>query len=150
MPYRAHVHGTTGYNLEINTVIAENTQLKEDISKYQQEISGYKLEMLGSKKDLERIQQGYNQDIIGYEENITSLNSEISRLKESLANTPDPMEFAKLQGKYEEIENHNITLRAELEKAGQRYDNYMAQMQTLIKQKSIEAPGSKKPWWRFW
>jgi hypothetical protein len=30
------------------------------------------------------------------------------------------------------------------------YNNYMMQMQTLINQKAIEAPGSKKPWWRFW
>jgi hypothetical protein len=29
------------------------------------------------------------------------------------------------------------------------YNNYMLQMQTLINQKSIEAPGMKK-WWKFW
>ena len=29
-------------------------------------------------------------------------------------------------------------------------NNYMLQMQTLINQKAIEAPGAKKPWWRFW
>jgi hypothetical protein len=23
-------------------------------------------------------------------------------------------------------------------------------IQTLINQKQIEAPGAKKPWWRFW
>ena len=26
----------------------------------------------------------------------------------------------------------------------------MMQVQTLINQKAIEAPGAKKPWWRFW
>ena len=30
------------------------------------------------------------------------------------------------------------------------YNNYMLQMQTLINQKAIEAPGAKKSWWRFW
>ncbi len=30
------------------------------------------------------------------------------------------------------------------------YNNYMLQMQTLINQKSIESPGAKKQWWRFW
>ena len=30
------------------------------------------------------------------------------------------------------------------------HNNYMLQMQTLINQKSIEVPGAKKPWWRFW
>ena len=30
------------------------------------------------------------------------------------------------------------------------YNNYMLQMQTLINQKAIEAPGARRPWWRFW
>jgi len=30
------------------------------------------------------------------------------------------------------------------------FDNYMVQVQTLINQKAVEAPGAKKPWWRFW
>ena len=64
----------------------------------------------------------------------------------------------------EEKTQHIDTLKAELEKAERdkedlkttynklqdTYNNYMAQMQTLIKQKAIEAPGVKKPWWRFW
>lgn len=54
-----------------------------------------------------------------------------------------------------ELQNHNETLKTELEKAGQDKDdlkethkNYMLQMQTLINQKAIEAPGAKKK--RFW
>jgi len=46
---------------------------------------------------------------------------------------------------------HNETLKAELEKVSHDKDdlkethkNYMIQMQTLINQKSIEAPGVKK------
>jgi chromosome segregation ATPase len=56
----------------------------------------------------------------------------------------------------EEKNKHIETLREELEKAHQDkdniqnlYDNYMRQMQTLIQQKTIEAPGEKK-WWQFW
>ncbi len=56
-----------------------------------------------------------------------------------------------------ELEKHNQTLKGELEKAHQdkdviqnHYDNYMRQMQTLIQQKAIEAPGEKKPWYKFW
>jgi hypothetical protein len=49
-------------------------------------------------------------------------------------------------------------LNTELEKAGQReedlkkvHNNYMLQVQTLINQKAIEAPGAqKKPWFKFW
>jgi hypothetical protein len=57
----------------------------------------------------------------------------------------------------EEKDRHIETLKTELEKAGQReedlkkvHNNYMLQVQSLINQKAIEAPGSKKPWWRFW
>ena len=57
----------------------------------------------------------------------------------------------------QEIQEHNETLKIELEKAHQDkeaiqnlYDNYMRQMQTLITQKAIEVPGAKKQWWRFW
>ncbi|HEY3362155.1 MAG TPA: hypothetical protein VGK06_10145 [Methanosarcina sp.] len=70
----------------------------------------------------------------------------------------------ELQTRLEEKENiiaelreHNNTLKEELEKAHQDkesvqnlYDNYMRQMQTLIQQKAIEAPGEKKKWWKLW
>ena len=56
-----------------------------------------------------------------------------------------------------ELQNHNETLKKELDNAGQDKDdlkethkNYMLQIQTLINQKAIEAPGTKKPWWQFW
>ena len=67
---------------------------------------------------------------------------------------------ARLEEKDKQIEEkdrHIETLKTELEKAGQDkeaiqnlYNNYMLQMQTLINQKALEAPGAKKPWWRFW
>jgi tRNA U34 5-carboxymethylaminomethyl modifying enzyme MnmG/GidA len=57
----------------------------------------------------------------------------------------------------QDLQEHNETLKIELEKTHQDkeaiqnlYDNYMRQMQTLITQKTIEAPGANKPWWRFW
>lgn len=75
---------------------------------------------------------------------------QIQAYEEKLRTAPDPLELIQLRTRSEELEKHNESLKAELEKTGQRYDNYMAQMQTLIKQKAIEAPGAKKPWWRFW
>lgn len=66
-------------------------------------------------------------------------------------------ELTHLRTKSEELQAHNETLKRELKKAGQdkedikkTFDNYMVQVQTLINQKAIEAPGEKKPWWRFW
>ncbi|HEY5124661.1 MAG TPA: hypothetical protein VIK14_13100 [Ignavibacteria bacterium] len=66
-------------------------------------------------------------------------------------------EIRELRARVEELQDHNETLKTELEKAGQREEdlkethrNYMLQVQTLINQKAIEAPGAKKPWWQFW
>jgi prefoldin subunit 5 len=55
-----------------------------------------------------------------------------------------------LQARNEELERHIETLKKELEDLKSMQNNYMLQMQNLINQKSIEAPGAKKPWWRFW
>ena len=56
-----------------------------------------------------------------------------------------------------EAQNQITDLRKELEKAERReiyfeemHNNYMMQVQTLINQKQIVAPGAKKSWWRFW
>jgi len=56
-----------------------------------------------------------------------------------------------------EKDRHIKTLKTELEKSGEREENlkethrnYMLQVQTLINQKAIEAPGAKKPFWKFW
>ena len=65
-------------------------------------------------------------------------------------------ELRELRVQVREQKEHIETLKGELEKAHQDkdniqnlYDNYMRQMQTLIQQKAIEAPGAKK-WWQFW
>ena len=56
-----------------------------------------------------------------------------------------------------EKDSHIETLKRELTKAGQdkedlkqMHNNYMLQVQTLINQKAIEAPGTKKRFWKFW
>ena len=46
------------------------------------------------------------------------------------------------------MQDHNETLKKEHEDYKQMHNNYM--MQTIINQKAIEAPGTKKPWWQFW
>ena len=62
-----------------------------------------------------------------------------------------------LTARLEETERVISILQEELDKAGQdkenlkeTHKNYMLQVQTLINQKAIEAPGNKKPWWQFW
>lgn len=50
----------------------------------------------------------------------------------------------------EEKEGHIDTLKKELEDLKAMHNNYMLQVQTLINQKAIDAPGNKKPWWKIW
>ena len=95
-----------------------------------------------------------NENILELQEAlITELQDRIKDMQEVM----DPQELGQLRIKYEELEKHNKTLKKELENASQReqdlksmHNNYMMQMQTLINQKAIVAPGAKKPWWRFW
>ena len=92
------------------------------------------------------------------------LKKKITDLEANLRTAPDPVDTAKTQERLEglqvvlEEKNNRINdLIKEIENTRQDkeaiqnlYDNYMRQMQTLITQKTIEAPGAKKPWWRFW
>ncbi len=80
----------------------------------------------------------------------TKLKNEIERLTTALQSAPDSNELTKSMVKSEELEKHTETLKKELEDLKSMHNNYMMQMQTLINQKAIEAPGAKKPWWRFW
>jgi hypothetical protein len=86
----------------------------------------------------------------------------------SIPNEDSSIRYAELQNTIKElkgkiIENErlqeiNEILKKELEGSRQDkedltkiHNNYMAQMQTLIKQKAIETPGVKRAWWqRFW
>jgi len=63
----------------------------------------------------------------------------------------------ELKARNEELERHNLNLQAALDQANKDkedlkniHNNYMLQMQTLINQKAIEAPGQKKKWYEFW
>lgn len=63
----------------------------------------------------------------------------------------------ELELRMEEAQKQIKDLQKGLEKAERReiyfeemHNNYMMQVQTLINQKQIVAPGTKKPWWRFW
>ena len=80
----------------------------------------------------------------------TKFKNEIERLTTALQDAPDSNELTKSRVKSEELEKHTETLKKELEDIKSMHNNYMMQMQTLINQKAIEAPGAKKLWWRFW
>ena len=66
-------------------------------------------------------------------------------------------EIYESRARIDELKAHNETLKKDLDQARQdkddlkkTFDNYMVQVQTLINQKAVEAPGAEKQWWRFW
>jgi predicted RNase H-like nuclease (RuvC/YqgF family) len=75
-----------------------------------------------------------NMDISGYEQDIMILQAEID----------------KLQVQCTELQEHNSTLKQDLQDMKELHSNYMLQVQTLINQKAIEAPNAKRPWWKVW
>jgi uncharacterized coiled-coil DUF342 family protein len=155
-----------GYNSVTDAVLKGLELLileaKHPIEEYQNRIKEYtsKIDIL-EKKNINQIEE-YNNQIKEYEKKIEEYNHQI----EGKINQIDECE--NRIGEYSQkievllVENriqteYNATLKAELDKSSQReedlksmHNNYMLQMQTLINQKAIEAPGAKKPWWRFW
>lgn len=120
-----------------------------------QEEKGSNPEEIGSNSE----EIGSNQeDIIPeLEKQIEEAQRQIKDMEENLRKAPDIGEFSQLCARSEELQDHNTTLKTELEKASQReedlknmHNNYFLQVQTLINQKAIEAPGNKKTWWKFW
>ena len=90
----------------------------------------------------------HKHSIEGYKQSISALQAENITIKE---------EVIQLRARSEELEKHNTTLKGELEKSSQReedlkqmHNNYFLQVQTLINQKAIEAPGNKRSWYKFW
>lgn len=127
-------HNMTGKKKRINAVIPEELYIKISQSEH-------------------RLTEAIIQGLELVLENKTDLN----KAQKSDINQPMLEELAHLRTKSEELQAHNETLKRELQKASQdkedikkTFDNYMVQVQTLINQKAIEAPGAKKHWWRFW
>jgi len=75
------------------------------------------------------------------EELIDSLWSQINDLK---VQNNDLKEQLKV--KDSQLENKD----GQIDKLTENMQAQSVHIQTLINQKAIEAPGAKKPWWRFW
>lgn len=80
-------------------------------------------------------------------------------VSESLKNPNSSPDIPGLRAQLEEKDRHIETLKGELDKAERdkedlkkTYNNYFLQVQTLINQKAIDAPGTekKKHWYKFW
>ncbi len=93
----------------------------------------------------EAITEGLELLLHNNEQNVSidMLQAEITELKEHLRTAP-PTEYLA------ELQEHNSTLKQDLQDLKAMHNNYMLQVQTLINQKAIEAPGTKRQWWKIW
>lgn len=120
------------------------------------------LEDKGYTNQTETIIKGLERLLTEDEEKITEDIQKIREDEEKIREYRLEAEVSRTR--IEELEKHNVTLKGELERVSQdkanlerdkedlknTYNNYFLQVQTLINQKAIEAPGAKKQWWRFW
>jgi chromosome segregation ATPase len=165
-----------GANLETKDSLEEYKkqieEYKNEIMEYQDKITEYKKEVAEYKVNLEECIQEtgliktekksltgqieeykkqkveycdaaeeYKKGLIEYKNNIEEYKKEV---------TEYAIRIDSLQTENKIFQEYNTTLKQELEDTKELHRNYMLQMQTLITQKQIEAPGAKKPWWRFW
>jgi|SRR5271157_2336544 len=135
----------------------EDSELNILLQEKEKEIQNLQNEVNCSKAEIQALQEEVNRSKDEVKRSKEGYTGQIKSLEEKLKVAPDIAEFSRLQARAEDLHDHNETLKKELEKAERdkddlktTYNNYFLQVQTLINQKFIEAPGSKKPWWRFW
>jgi len=98
-------------------------------------------------------------EALGYSTTAAAATAAFNKLLEDPVNNPEiSQDIPILKARLEEKDKLIETMKAEREKAERdkedlknTYNNYFLQVQTLINQKVIEAPGEKKkPFWMFW
>ena len=98
-------------------------------------------------------------EALGYSTTAAAASAAFNKLLEDPIKNPEiSQDIPILKTRLEEKEVLIETMKAELEKAERdkedlknTYNNYFLQVQTLINQKAIEAPGEKKKsFWMFW
>jgi len=97
-------------------------------------------------------------EALGYSTTAAAASAAFNKLLEDPVKNPEiSQDIPILNARLEEKESLIETLKAEIEKAERdkedlktMHNNYFLQIQTLINQKAIEAPGDKKKWFEFW
>ena len=135
-------------NHGLQSKIQEFEKLFEDEKNRNQEL----------QKDLEILQREHEIRMEETEKQIKDLQNEKQELEQLQKEQKHSHESQiELKLRMEEAQKQIKDLQKTLDKAERReiyfeemHNNYMMQVQTLINQKQIAAPGAKKPWWRFW
>lgn len=147
-----------GLNLLLCNQNQEDATLKTLLQEKEKEIQILQEEVIRSKGEIQALQEEVKRSKDEVNRSKEDYTRKIKDLEENLKKAPDTAELADMHARSEELEKHNSTLKGELEKAERdkedlktTYNNYFLQVQTLINQRAIEAPGEKKkPFWKFW
>ena len=123
------------------------------------------LELLRENDSIQNSIQNQDDSIQNQDDSIQNQDDSIQNQGSGIPNQSDSIrdegvklgENGILKAENERLQDINEILRANIQELKKDkdtiqnlYNNYMLQMQTLINQRAIEAPGAKKPWWRFW
>jgi CII-binding regulator of phage lambda lysogenization HflD len=83
---------------------------------------------------------------------VISLKDRIESLEEQLKAKDSQLENkdVQMEDRVKSLEDQLKTKDSQIEKLTENMQAQSVHIQTLINQKAIEAPGAKKPWWRFW
>ena len=86
-------------------------------------------------------------------EEINKESSSILEAKESIIKAMEARTVSledQLKVKDSQIEDRVRSLEEQLRVKDSQLEKQAIHIQTMLTQKTIEAPGAKKPWWRFW
>jgi len=99
-------------------------------------------------------EEGTNQDVSNSldPELVMSLKDRINSLEDQLKSkgTGYHDRINSLEDQLKTKDNQISEKDSQIQKLTDNMQAQSVHIQTLINQKAIEAPGAKKPWWRFW
>jgi chromosome segregation ATPase len=144
--------------LRIEEAQKQNKNLQNEKQELEKQLEDEKRHNQELQRELEISQREFEIKMEETQKQIKNLQSENQELEKRQEEQKHSQEFQReLELRMEEAQRQIQDLQKRLDKAERReiyfeemHNNYMMQMQTLINQKQIVAPGAKKPWWRFW
>lgn len=146
------------FELRIEEARAQTKNLQNEKKELEKQLEDEKKRNQELQKELEISRREFEIRMEETQKQIKDLQKEKQEMGKLQEEQRHSQEFQReLELKNEEAQRQIEDLQKGLDKAERReiyfeemHNNYMMQMQTLINQKQIVAPGAKKPWWRFW
>jgi len=146
------------FEFRIEEARAQTENLQNEKQELEKQLEGEKKRNQELQKELGILKRELELSVEETQKQIKNLENEKHNLEKRQEEQKYSKDFQReLELRMEEAQRQIQGLQKDLDKAERReiyfeemHNNYMMQMQTLISQKQIVAPGTKKPWWRLW